>query len=174
LVGPARIAPPPVPDTVAIECPHCGRRGQVAGVYQGRSVKCPSCRQAFSVPFAAAQAAAETIVATTLTPQEIGLPEDIGLAPLGGSEEPEAISPADTVIETKCSKCGHRGPVPEKFLGKKLRCRKCSRVFTVTDASAQPAPKTAPTPLPAPPQPAAEEENPFANLLDNPPRRRRR
>jgi serine/threonine protein kinase len=126
--------------------------------------------------------------------QEIGLPEEIGLSPLE-EERPEAAPTFSVVVDTRCPSCGHKGTVPEKFLGKTVKCRKCAKLFVITDAlkgpvpakptlhgrkpqpavakpaaKAAPAAKPAPRPSPAQPKPPVEEENPFANLMEEPKR----
>jgi S1-C subfamily serine protease len=56
-----------------------------------------------------------------------------------GSGELQEVDDAAIVVETACPSCGFQGHVPEKFLGKKVKCRKCSNFFTVTQEKDTPA-----------------------------------
>jgi len=119
--------------------------------------------------------------------QEIGRPEEIGLSAL--EEERKEVAPHfRVVVDTRCPSCGHKGTVPEKFLGRTVKCRRCSKLFVIDDTTKEPVPakptlhgkarpvskpvpqaaKPAPQPLPAEPPPPVAEENPFANLTDQP------
>jgi hypothetical protein len=137
---PAATAAPAAPATISVECPGCHRKGQLPSAFQGRSVKCPGCGHSFKVPFQASRGTKDTDAATKTTAEaEVGLPEDIGLSPMG-DQDVEVIEDATVVVDTKCPGCGHKGSVPEKFVGKKLKCRKCAKLFTVVDSSKAAAP----------------------------------
>jgi ribosomal protein S27E len=150
-------AAPATPETIRIDCPGCQRKGQVPAAFQGRSIKCPGCGKAFKVPFQSNPAAKDTASTTQTTPVlEVGLPEDIGLAPVG-DQDAEVIEAATVVVDSKCPGCGHKGSLPEKFVGKKIKCPKCAKVFTVVDSK-----KAAPAPKPA--APAAKPAAPVKKL----------
>jgi serine/threonine protein kinase len=111
-----------------IECPHCRRKGKVPIVFQGKEVKCPGCTKPFVIQ----------------GPPPLDIPDEVGLSPMEedkhkGKEELAKIEPGkepELLVDAKCPKCGHKGYVPEKFVGKKLKCRKCATAFVV----AQPPP----------------------------------
>jgi ssDNA-binding Zn-finger/Zn-ribbon topoisomerase 1 len=116
--------------TVFIECPRCGQQGKVPKEYQGRSVKCPACREAFTVVPQSARG--DTAVAMgNNTPVEVRLPEVIGLAPMEG-ETADIIDDVKVVVDVHCHRCGTCGTVSETFLGRQVRCPKCARLFLAT------------------------------------------
>ncbi len=101
---------------VDIVCPDCQRKGQVPAAFQGRQVKCPGCGKPFKVP----------------EPPPLDIPDEMGLAPV--DEGVAAIAPGqelEILTEARCPQCGHTGHVPERFTGKRLKCRKCASVFVV-------------------------------------------
>lgn len=62
-------------------------------------------------------------------------PEEISLQPLDGEEDALSEDPADSaeiVVNADCPKCGKKGFLPERWLGRRIRCRKCAQEFTVT------------------------------------------
>src|SRR5262249_20812160 len=156
--------------------------------------KCPKCSQAFVVPGGSSPAIVSNGPVARLSgedepaaPPESDLPssangattpDDVGLAPIEGAEvaEDPSAKPEEVydlvddnaiVVETVCPKCKHKGAVPEKFAGKKVKCPRCSTPFVVGGSAAAAkaeAKKAAAAPAPA------EEANPFAALNgDEPP-----
>ncbi len=111
---------------VAIVCPSCQKQGKVPVGFQGKEVKCPRCQKPFRVP----------------EPPPLDIPDELRLAPM--EEQQKLVTPTEINIETemltetKCTKCGYKGLVPEKYIGKKIKCRKCATVFVI----APPANKT--------------------------------
>jgi hypothetical protein len=92
------------------------------------------------VAFQSGPGAKDTEAPTKTTAEaEVGLPEDIGLSPMA-DQDVEVIEDATVVVDTKCPGCGHKGSLPEKFVGKKLKCPKCAKLFTVVDSSKAAAP----------------------------------
>jgi serine/threonine protein kinase len=103
-------------DSVPIECPHCKAKGRAPVAFQGRSVTCKGCGKSFAIP----------------EPPSLDIPDDVGLSPVE-----EALAPAapgkepEVVVEARCPRCSFKGYVPEKFVGRKIKCRKCSTIFPV-------------------------------------------
>jgi serine/threonine protein kinase len=116
---------------IAVTCPNCQRQGKAPAAFQGREVKCPGCGKPFKVP----------------EPPPLDIPDEMGLAPMDKEKkdadlaEIEAGKEPEALAEAKCTRCGHKGYVPEKFIGKKLKCRKCATVFVVAGAPAAPKKK---------------------------------
>jgi ribosomal protein S27E len=103
----------------------------VPGSYQGKEVKCPGCGQPFVVP----------------EPPPLDIPDELKLTPVEEEENLAKIEPGkepEALAEAKCPKCGHKGYVPDKFVGRKLKCKKCATVFVVGGT-----PAGGPAPAPA-------------------------
>ena len=99
---------------------------------------------------------------------DVAAPDDVGLAPIEGKEVKEEESKEQTyelvdevaiVIDATCPGCKHKGNVPQKFAGKKVKCPRCSALFIVGGSA--PARKTSDTQTGMPP---LVEDNPFAAL----------
>jgi serine/threonine protein kinase len=117
--------------TIAVECPRCGHQGKVPGEYQGRSVKCPGCRQVFAVACGSSRRDTSTVIGSA-TPVEICLPEGIGLAPLEEAAA-EVIDDLSVVVDIRCPGCGAHGVIAESFVGRQVRCPKCARLVPVVN-----------------------------------------
>jgi serine/threonine protein kinase len=104
-------------ELIEVSCTHCQRRGRVPRSVQGKAVKCPGCGKSFTVP----------------EPPPLDIPDEVGLSPVEGEEVAaiQAGKEPEVLVEAKCPNCGHKGHVPEKFMGRKLRCRKCATAFIV-------------------------------------------
>lgn len=145
----------PVPPGTKIKCPKCGvyfivppGLGPTPDSDVTEIVPLTTAAQ----PLAPAVAAGPPADASELVPLSIDLsPLDDGpgkaTAADGAHGAPVEVSDAAIVVETACPSCGHQGNVPEKYLGKKIKCRKCGVPFTATDRAssirqkpAQPAP----------------------------------
>lgn len=171
---------------VIVQCPNCKVAGKVPASVRGKKIKCPKCSQAFVVPGGSSPALVSNGPAARLSDEDEAAPEpdhpdgatngkaldDVGLAPLEGAEvaEEQSAKPEEVydlvddnaiVVETVCPKCKHKGTVPEKFAGKKVKCPRCSVPFVVGGAAvaAKAEAKKA-----APAASAAGEANPFAAL----------
>ena len=68
------------------------------------------------------------------------IPEKLRLSPLNpeGLAPPVELDP-EIVIAAQCPQCGHRKPLPEKFVGRQIRCPKCKTVFRGTRQAETPA-----------------------------------
>jgi predicted Zn finger-like uncharacterized protein len=108
---------------------------------------------------------------------EVKAPDDVGLAPLEGAEVVEdeekekvydLVDDAAILIDTICPGCKHKGTVPEKFAGKKVKCPRCSAMFVVGGTAGPNPPARQPGSSPGVKKPAASpppaEDNPFADL----------
>jgi ribosomal protein S27E len=130
---------------VEAKCPNCMTKGKVPAAAQGKKVKCPKCSEMFAVggeplPPSGGPGAKLSDIGPPPEEETPGVPDDIGLTPMGDAADEVVAEVADVAIlvETVCPGCKHKGNVPEKFLGKKVKCPRCSQMFTVTDAAAAP------------------------------------
>jgi predicted RNA-binding Zn-ribbon protein involved in translation (DUF1610 family) len=83
-----------------------------------------------------------------------------------------------TTITITCAGCGRQLAVPERYLGRDLKCPDCGHPFRVEAPASRtslpaPAPPPAesqpsPVPQPNPPSPPAEAAGPFADLFTAP------
>jgi serine/threonine protein kinase len=109
---------PPSATQVEVTCPSCQRKGKVPVAFQGKQVKCPGCSKPFTIP----------------EPPPLDIPEELGLSPMDEDKEVAKAATGmepEALAEAKCPRCGHTGYVPEKFVGRKLKCRKCAMIFIV-------------------------------------------
>ncbi len=173
-------AKPATAEFIAAQCPACKTKGRVPASARGKKIKCPKCSESFIVgqieqpapqpsgPAARLQDADEPPPPDepkTYTPppskglDEVNAPEDVGVAPLEGAEIVEdqpkeevidLVGDEAIIVETICPGCKHKGTVPEKFKGKKVKCPRCSVMFVIGGSP--------------PPSLAVQSENPFAAL----------
>jgi len=170
--APAQESAPVAPasaGTVAIKCPACGASGKAPLAAQGKKIKCPKCSQQFVVSGAAAPASGPAAVLSDSGPpaprEKAALPDDAGLAPLEDADSKPAKKDEPQGIATVCPKCQRQGKVPEKFLGKKVKCPKCATPFVVADPQAAKAPAGANLfGLGEDPAAGAVSENPFLDF----------
>jgi serine/threonine protein kinase len=102
---------------VEAACPKCGFKGRAPAECQGRKVHCRNCSTRFRVPGVRPAPALE-------------IPDDIGLSPVE-EEVVATVVEVAAVVDANCPQCGYKGRVPEKFVGRKLKCRKCTALFIV-------------------------------------------
>src|SRR5262245_44878543 len=175
-------------EPIIAQCPACKTMGKVPASARGKKVKCPKCSEAFVVGQVLQPAAQPSGPASRLSDadapppadepapyvpppnkalEEVKAPGDVGITPLEGAEIVEEedkqpvydlVDDAAIVVETVCPGCKHKGTVPEKFAGKKVKCPRCSAMFIVGGAKPPPA-------APKPNEPAAPAaDNPFAGM----------
>lgn len=180
-------AKPAAGELIAAQCPACKTKGKVPLSARGKKVKCPKCSEMFVVGQILQPAAPPAGPASRLSDagdppppeeaaayvpppskalDEVKAPADVGITPLEGAEvvddEDKApvydlVDDAAIVIDTVCPGCKHKGNVPEKFAGKKVKCPRCSAMFVVGGSRPPAAAKP-----PAAAAPAAD--NPFAGM----------
>jgi serine/threonine protein kinase len=121
-----------MPATIGVACPRCGHQGKVPGEYQGRSVKCPGCRQVFAVASGSSPGDTATVMGSA-TPVDICLPDGIGLAPLEEAVA-EVIDDVTVVVDIRCPGCGAQGVISESFVGRRVRCPKCATLVPVVNS----------------------------------------
>jgi serine/threonine protein kinase len=115
---------PSAPDLVPIVCPGCRFQARVPVSFRGQPFQCRHCNQRFTIP----------------EPAPLDIPEKLRLSPLNpeGLAPPVELDP-EIVIAAQCPQCGHRKPLPEKFVGRQIRCPKCKTVFRGTRQAETPA-----------------------------------
>jgi serine/threonine protein kinase len=106
-------------EMLAVRCPNCGFTGEVPLKFQGRPVKCRSCRKVFP-------AAAFTDVAKPTPAAEAEVKKTVA----------EIEAPTSVFFEVECPVCGNSGQVPETYRGRRLRCRQCGCVHRENAAPA--------------------------------------
>ena len=111
-----------------IVCPQCRSQYQYSDEFKGRKLECPNCGNKF---MADENVCSSAEVEKSVQSQGVG--------------ESAQSNPPTGKIEAKCDKCGYSAYIAESFAGKKLKCPKCSNVFTAGDAGGfevvEPAPK---------------------------------
>lgn len=130
---------------VEAKCPNCMTKGKVPAAAQGKKVKCPKCSEMFTVggeppPPSGGPGAKLSDIGPPPEEETPAVPDDVGLTPMSDAadEAVEEVADVAILVETVCPGCKHKGNVPEKFLGKKVKCPRCSQMFVVTDAAAAP------------------------------------
>lgn len=99
--------------SLAVQCPTCTRELTVPDRLLGRKVKCPKCETMFQAGFAPEPMAANVVrkVQGSMPPPQVLLDTPAGMA---------------LVI---CQGCTKQLSIPEKLLGKTVKCPRCSTLF---------------------------------------------
>jgi uncharacterized protein (DUF983 family) len=150
-------ATPAAPETIEIRCGGCAAIGKAPVAFAGRQVKCRKCGQPVQVapsgPTAPPPAPEIAASQPESLPEDPGLLDDVGLAPMPGEEDVDedssVLEGGEVIIDVVCPGCGKEGHLSERFVGKKINCQRCGQRFAVTDPSKPPKPLPPKQPKPA-------------------------
>jgi hypothetical protein len=129
---------------IALDCPGCGKRYEVAARLAGKKSRCKACGNTFRIPDepnAPAAAESNSRPASSSTPRAaqvvVGSPVERApdtfpeVATAAASPPIVASGAARGTVVFNCPRCFKRYEIAAALSGKKSRCKDCKEVFTI-------------------------------------------